>query len=277
MPVDLSEIAHNIERAEDGLWSARTYSKVSYPEEGNDACFAVEDNSFWFRHRNDCILQVMKTYPPPGTLFDIGGGNGYVARAVQDSGREVVVVEPGLSGARNAIKRGLGQVIHSTLENAGFLPQTLPAIGLFDVLEHVENDRAFLEQLNRLLLPDGRLYITVPAVQLLWSKEDKDAGHWRRYTLASLSDVLNRAGFAMEFGTYFFGFLPLPILFMRALPYRLGLTSPKADTGRMRADHQPGNLVAGALKMLTRRELSRMAAGRRSAFGGSCLAVARKI
>ena len=276
MSVDLSEIACNIAINEDGLWTARTHSRVSYPEDGNEACFAVEDTSFWFRHRNDCILLAMERYAPPGTVFDIGGGNGYVARAIQDSGRDVVLVEPGLSGAQNARARGVRHVIHSTLENGGFRSGTLPAVGLFDVLEHIEKDQAFLEDLNRLLIQEGRLYITVPAQKTLWSGEDDIAGHWRRYSLNGLSEVLSRSGFRVEFVTHFFAFLPIPVLLMRALPYRLGLHARKGSTSRMKAEHEPGKFAAGVLGVLTRRELARIAAGGRSTFGASCLAVARK-
>jgi SAM-dependent methyltransferase len=276
MSLDLSQIACNIEAREEGLWTSRTHSKVSYPDEGNDACFAVEDASFWFRHRNDCILRAITAYPPPGTLFDIGGGNGYVARAVQDMGTDVVLVEPGSSGAQNARMRGVRHVVHSTLENAGFHRGTLPSVGLFDVLEHIQEDQAFLEDLNLLMRPGGRVYVTVPAYEALWSGEDDLAGHWRRYTLAGLSRVLNRSGFAVEFATHFFAFLPFPILLMRVLPYRLGVQSRQNSNGRMKAEHQPSGLAAGVLRMLTRRELSRLASGRRSAFGASCLAVARK-
>jgi len=278
MPVDLSEIASNIELRQDGLWCARTSSKISYPEEGNQSCFAVEDSSFWFRHRNDCILEVLKSFPPSGTFFDIGGGNGYVARAIQDAGRDVVLVEPGPLGARNARKRGIRQVVQATLEDAHFLPGTFPAVGLFDVVEHVEDDRRFLQDINRLLKPDGRVYITVPAFQWLWSNEDEEAGHWRRYTLQSLSLVLAQAGYELEFSTYIFGFLPLGILAVRVLPSRLGFDPKRSSDERMRADHQPrSSLLARALGTLTRRELSRLASGHRSNVGGSCLVVARKV
>src|ERR1039458_6087671 len=99
---NLREIAPNLELGQDGWWSSRQLSAVSYPEEGNALCFSVEDSSFWFGHRNRCILAAIKLFPPPGALFDVGGGNGYVARAIQESGLEVVLVEPGLAGVRNA-------------------------------------------------------------------------------------------------------------------------------------------------------------------------------
>ena len=80
--IDPSALAANLERGTDGLWWPRTRSRVDYPDEGNAFCFQVEDHSFWFQHRNACILAVMSRYPPGGTLFDIGGGNGFVARAL---------------------------------------------------------------------------------------------------------------------------------------------------------------------------------------------------
>ena len=91
---DLSEFASHIERDAEGLWTARAVSSVSYPEDGNQLCFDIEDSSFWFRHRNNCLLQAVNSLPPAGTFFDIGGGNGYVAQAIQNAGFETVLVEP---------------------------------------------------------------------------------------------------------------------------------------------------------------------------------------
>ncbi len=275
--VNLQVIAPNLDLGQDGWWSSRTLSDVSYPEEGNSLCFSVEDSSFWFAHRNRCILEAMKIFPPSGAIFDVGGGNGYVARAIQDSGREVVLVEPGLAGVRNAVRRGIRQVVRATLEDAGVLAGTLPAVGLFDVVEHIRDDCDFLMGINRLVIPGGRIYITVPAYQWLWSDEDISAGHARRYTVSALHRLLERAGYTVEFATYFFGFLPLPILFRRVLPYRLGFAPKKFSEETVRSDHELGNpLASRILEILTRRELSRIAGQRPLGMGGSCFAVARK-
>ena len=40
---------------------------ISYPEEENEACFQIEDQSFWFRHRNDCIRELVRNFLPKGT------------------------------------------------------------------------------------------------------------------------------------------------------------------------------------------------------------------
>ena len=105
--LDLCEIASAIRLDPEGFWNSSKISAVSYEEEHNDICFGVEEKSFWFTHRNRCILSAVRLLPPPGAFFDVGGGNGYVAKAIQDAGFEVVLVEPGLPGVRNARRRGL--------------------------------------------------------------------------------------------------------------------------------------------------------------------------
>src|SRR5438552_2316286 len=91
--VDLRNIASNLELNEDGIWEAREHSAISYPQDGSDFYFGVEDESLWFRHRNECLLELLKRYPPNGVFFDIGGGNGCVAAALQNAGVPVVLVE----------------------------------------------------------------------------------------------------------------------------------------------------------------------------------------
>jgi hypothetical protein len=276
-PVSLQEIAPNLEMCPGGWWASSTVSDVSYPEEGNALCFSVEESSFWFEHRNRCILEAVKLFPPAGAFFDVGGGNGCVALALQQSGLQVVLVEPGLSGVRNAVERGIRQVVRSTLEDAGVLPGTLPAVGLFDVIEHIEDASGFLNSTNRLMTSGGRIYVTVPAYQWLWSGEDVLAGHWRRYSLQAIVDLLRNCGFALDFATYIFSFLPLPIFFVRALPYRLGFGSRAMTEHAVRSDHElRGRTGRRLLQVLTNWELSRIARQRSIGVGGSCLAVARK-
>ena len=274
--IDLSAIASNLQPGPDGLWHPRSRSRFDYPDEGNAFCFQVEDHSFWFRHRNACILDAVRRRPPAGPIFDIGGGNGFVARALVDAGYEAVVVEPGQTGARNAQARGLAPVVCAALADAGFAHGSLPAAGLFDVLEHMPDDRAALAQLADLLPRDGRLYLTVPAYQWLWSTEDDLGGHHRRYSAGSLRRVVEAAGFVVEHATQFFWPLPLPILLLRAIPSRLGIR-PAADAAAIRNELQPresaGVRALGALLDLEARWLR---GGRRIPFGGSCLMVARR-
>jgi len=75
---DLSLYAPKLELGPEGIWYATHQETVSYPTDGNDECFGIEDSSFWFRHRNSCIVELVKMFPPQGSgpIFDVGGGTG---------------------------------------------------------------------------------------------------------------------------------------------------------------------------------------------------------
>jgi len=86
--IDIAALAPDLRLAEDGIWYSSESQPISYPSDGNDACFALENSSFWFAHRNDCIIAAARKFPPPagGLIFDVGGGNGFVARGLPGRG-----------------------------------------------------------------------------------------------------------------------------------------------------------------------------------------------
>lgn len=276
--IDLQKISSEIKQGPDRIWYSTITNEISYPSDGNQRLFEIENNSFWFRHRNQCILSVVEQFPPlnNGTIFDIGGGNGFVSKALDSAGFDVTLVEPGQTGAKNAVSRGLPSVICATTESAGFKPNSLPAVGLFDVIEHIENDKLFLESLWDLMLDEGRLYITVPAYSFLWSEEDITAGHFRRYSLKSICDLLAQSGFKIEFQSYIFRILPVPIAIFRSLPYLLRISKRKKDK-KINQDH---NVQEGVLSKIINSilslELKSLKKGKKMKFGGSCLIVAKK-
>lgn len=58
----------------DGIYFSKKISNISYPTEGSSEYFAVEDKSYWFNHRNNCILEVYKKYAEKSFFADVGGG-----------------------------------------------------------------------------------------------------------------------------------------------------------------------------------------------------------
>lgn len=248
---------------------------VDYPETGHDWCAAVEDDSWWFAHRNRLLLEVMRKFPPETPLYDVGGGNGVVAAALQRAGIRAIVVEPGAAGAQRARERGL-ESINATLDGAGLAIGTLGSVGLFDVLEHIEDSGGFLRQAYGYLRPGGRVYLTVPAYQTLWSAEDEYARHYRRYTSRSLRRELGAAGFEVELTSYVFTLLPLPVFFLRTIPYRLGRARPFTEDA-VRQDHGSGNSISRtALDALLGAERTVFRRFGYLPFGGSVVAVGRK-
>lgn len=264
-PAGLSRDAH-------GIWRCANTSAVSYPVDGNAFHRTVEDNSYWFRHRNFCIVALVRRFPPSGAVVDVGGGNGFVALGLRRAGYQMVVVEPDPRGALAARERGIADVICGAFEDVGFADGSIPALGLFDVLEHIEDDRGALAAFYRALRPGGRFYVSVPAYQWLTSERDRMLGHFRRYSLASLSARVREAGFEIEARNYFFLPLILPIALLRALPKRLGSRTDEHDA----AGHEAKGLPGLALRTALGCERRALAAGFRLPAGSSCLLAARK-
>lgn len=275
---DIQAISPGLSLGDDGIWYSSGSQPIHYPSDGYDSCFSVEDASFWFRHRNNCIKAMVKSFHPSvqDTIFDIGGGNGFVSKGLAEAGYDVALVEPGSAGAMNARKRGLKTVICATTDAAQFKEHSLPAVGLFDVIEHTQDDIAFLKSIHAKIKKGGMFYATVPAYACLWSQDDVVAGHFRRYTLEQIVRVLEQSGFDVIFQSYIFRPLPLPIFLLRALPFRLGLSRNKPVAECIARDHatRGGGLQALLDKILTP-EICNLEKRRSMSFGGTCLIVAR--
>lgn len=209
------------------IWITSASSPLSYPEDGNASCFTLEDSSFWFRHRNRVIINAVRQYPPQGAILDIGGGNGFVAQALLAECFDVTVLEPGRIGAENARKnRKIPEVINASFEDVHFPDASLSAVGIFDVLEHIENDKGFLDLIFKALKPNGFVYLTVPAFPFLWSESDIDAGHFRRYTREDFQTLIH-SRYILRYFTYFFSVLTLPTFLFRRLPFVFHLNNRK--------------------------------------------------
>jgi len=271
--IDLAKFTDGLHLDSDGVWRGRGTEQISYPSAGNNVCFTVEDHSFWFAHRKACLLAILRRFPTAGPFFDIGGGNGFVAAAVQSAGIPVVLVEPGADGIRHAQARGVGNVVHSTLREAQFHHGSLPALGVFDVLEHISDDQAFLREIRECLAPDGRIYLTVPAGRWLWSADDVQAGHFRRYTCTTLRRALEGAGFRVLFLSKMFSPLPFPLFLFRCLPSLFGRR--RLPVQSYAALHQAKGQTL--VEHIWQWELARLARGQRIPFGTSCLAVAELL
>jgi hypothetical protein len=74
---------------------------------------------------------------------------------------------------------------------------------MFDVLEHLPNEDESLSKIVELLHINGRLLLTVPAHQSLWSYFDEISHHYRRYEKDCLSNLLRQHGLQIEYSTFF--------------------------------------------------------------------------
>lgn len=264
-----------LQRAGPHLWKGRVVSEVSFPNGGHPDLVEIEEASYWFAHRNRVLSAVVANHPPSGLVFDIGGGNGFVAAGLCQAGFPALVIEPGREGVAVALRRGL-PAVQAAFQDLTIPADSIPAAGLFDVLEHIEDDVAALAELHRTLAPGGMLYVAVPAHQALWSSEDVRAGHFRRYGLSALTRRVREAGFEVVFGSYFFSWLVLPVFLLRAVPDRFRIYG-EMSVERTATDHSlPDNMIGRAVHRSFVRELELIEANRPVRFGASCVVACRK-
>ncbi len=246
---------------------------VSYPVNGHVATAQIDEISFWYQHRNEAIFSLFQKYiKDEKPFFDIGGGNGVVAKYLQDAGKDVVLVEPYLEGVERALHRGVKKVMHKKLEA---LDSIISNAGMFDVLEHLEDDKAVLKQLFSKQAAGSFIILTVPASNTLWSGTDSKLGHYRRYSIADLKLKVEAAGYTVLHHSYFFSLLWLPLFFFRVLPQKLGFK--KDETKRRASEHVSRQSIKGrVVKWLLAWEIFLIKKNISIPFGTSCILIAKK-
>lgn len=99
---------------------------------------------------------------PPGSLLDVGSGKGrFVSRATQH-GWAAQGVEPSPGQVIAARSRYAIEVFEGELQEAGFAPQSFDVVTAWHVLEHVANPHAVVEEIRRILRPNGLMVFEVP-------------------------------------------------------------------------------------------------------------------
>jgi SAM-dependent methyltransferase len=71
--------------------------------------------------------------------------------------------------------------------------ERLDSVACLNVLEHIEDDLGLLRRMQELLPTGGRVVLMVPAFMALYGPIDRNLGHYRRYTRASLRDAAAQA------------------------------------------------------------------------------------
>ncbi len=136
----------------------------------------------------------------PIKILDVGAGTGDFLSAAKKRGWEVFGAEPN-SGARAlASKKG----VELEEETRGFSSGSFDVITMWHVLEHVPNLEEQIEELYRLLKPDGLLVIAVPNFKSYDAQKYKE--HWAAYDVprhlyhfspSAIEKIFNSSGFLL--------------------------------------------------------------------------------
>lgn len=184
-----------------------------------DAAYAeryreLYERHWWWRAREAWVLARLEaslTGEPAGPILDVGCGDGLLFDKLRRFGDPEGLEADASVVTEHGRRRG---PIHIGAFNSDFASgKRFRLILMLDVLEHLPDGVTALERARELLLPGGRLILTVPAFQLLWTAHDELNHHRLRYDRRSLRRELEQAGFERYRMRYFFHWLfPLKIM-----------------------------------------------------------------
>jgi SAM-dependent methyltransferase len=228
-----------------------------------------ERDHWWFVGRRAIVEHVLRERLPAAAdrrILDAGCGTGGMLPMLAGLGHvEALESEP---VAVAHCKEAFGFEV-----TLGRIPDDVPTdrsfdlVTAFDVIEHIDDDRAAVEALRRALRPGGVLAVTVPALPWLWSAHDEVNDHKRRYTRATLLDLLARCDLRVTHTSYFNTAL-LPVVAGARLTQRVRpRATPRSDIT------MPSPRVNAALTSVFAAE-RRLVASRGLPLGASLLALA---
>ncbi len=247
-----------------------------FPAQSHDLLDAAQERSFWFRGRNKLILSLVHRHLPDlaeksdATALEIGCGTGFVLSALAREYPNVSFIgsEAQTVALTHAARRVPDNVSLIQLDGRKIpFKNEFDLIGAFDVIEHIEEDRAVLAQMHEATRPGGALIITVPQHPALWSHADVVGHHKRRYRRGELEGKIADAGFQLLHSSSFVSIL-LPVMYLS----RVFGSSGRATNAELDLPAFIDRVFEGTVA-LERWAISR---GVRLPLGGSVVVVARK-
>lgn len=149
--------------------------------------------------------EVIRRAGGPGRLLDVGCATGVFLDGMRLRGWTVTGVEINAKAAQYARERLGLEVFVGELEEAGYPDASFDVITLWDVLEHVRDPRWTLEEIGRILRPEGLLVLSLPNPDCLearffgpyWAGWDVPR-HLYIFSLPVLERLLAETGFQIQ-------------------------------------------------------------------------------
>jgi SAM-dependent methyltransferase len=152
-----------------------------------------------------------------GRALDFGAGFGACHEMLAQYCGEVDAFEMDSEALAGCRARGYAVATAQWEELRG--PYAL--VGAFDVIEHLENDVAWLKKIHARMQEGGTIALSVPAFMFLWSEHDVLHQHYRRYTKKTITKALQDAGFEV-IRTSYWNFLLFPVALLMRLIGKAG-------------------------------------------------------
>jgi 2-polyprenyl-3-methyl-5-hydroxy-6-metoxy-1,4-benzoquinol methylase len=231
-----------------------------YDEAGFDLLIRMQREHFWYRGRHQLLLNVLKrevraNFGETNSLraIDLGGGCGgwleylqhhapgvFHTPALGDSSiRALTLAEPVVGSFAERYQVDLLDLNWH---------EEWDVVFLLDVLEHIPDHVEVLKQIRKTLKPGGLLFVTTPALNFFWTRNDDLARHQRRYSRRDFRHLAREADLELLRADYFMFFLSPALMLYRMMirPHKLA-TPGELQEYLWRSHQVPGRLVNSLL------------------------------
>ncbi len=215
-----------------------------------------DERHWWYRARREVVAALIeRAVQPPkdARLLEIGCGTGHNLAMLGKFG-EVDALEVD-DIARGMAEERLGRpVLSAPLPKLAGLPDDrYDAVAALDVIEHIPDDKAALKGIARVLKPGGKLVMTVPAHQWMWSAHDVVNHHQRRYSKIGLKRLIEGSPLQLDS----IGYLN-SLLFPVAMAQRLASKISGKDDANLAPPPEPINQALERVFAAERRLIGRV-------------------
>lgn len=153
-------------------------------------------------HLNDWMFETIKPFVK-GMILEIGSGIGNISSFFIDNGIPLTLSDLSTSYCQHLRRKFTGEslvddIIQLDLADEDFdnrhpeLRSNFNTVFALNVVEHIRDHELAIENCRKLLAKKGHVIILVPAYPALYNVLDRELEHYRRYTYASLRNLLSR-------------------------------------------------------------------------------------
>jgi SAM-dependent methyltransferase len=180
-----------------------------------DRMAELDERHWWYRARREVLASLIErkiALPPNARILEVGCGTGHNLKMLERFG-SVDGIEIDAEARSHAEKRLGRAVASSPLPELPDVPRSsYDLVAALDVVEHIDDDRAAVAGLASCIRPGGKLLVTVPAHQWMWSAHDELNHHKRRYSKRGLARLIESSPLRLDSIGYFNSLLfPLAI------------------------------------------------------------------
>jgi len=182
------------------------------------------------------------------TIGDIGAGDMYFDNQLIMKLKEQNI-KPVIYSIDNAYENNLSSTDEIImLQDISYLENnSLDCIIMMDVLEHIQDDSKFLKSALEKLKDKGKLIITVPAFQNLYSSHDLYLKHFRRYSYKGLKNLLISSNLKIIKNHYFYSSLYI----VRLLQLKIkGANTEKENSGIGMWKYSEKNIITKSIEFI---------------------------